>query len=131
MCAARHLSDGVRPESAGTLPAAGGPHPAVPSAEQVGAAVASFAMLADPTRVRLLWTLRDGERDVASLAAAAGATANATSQHLAKLRLAGLVSSRRSGRRVYYSLRGGHVRNLLAEALFHADHQVSGAPVHD
>jgi hypothetical protein len=30
-----------------------------------------------------------------------------------------------------YRLRGGHVRALLDEALFHADHQVSGAPVHD
>ncbi len=109
----------------------GGAHPAEPSGDQVGAAVASFAMLADPTRVRLLWALRDGERDVTSLAAAAGASPNTTSQHLAKLRLAGLVGTRRDGRRVFYALRGGHVRNLLAEALFHADHQVTGKPVHD
>lgn len=112
-------------------PASGGPHPAEPSGGQVEAAVASFAMLADPTRVRLLWALRDGERDVSSLAAAAGASPNTASQHLAKLRLAGLVATRRHGRRVYYTLRGGHVRNLLTEALFHADHQVSGLPIHD
>jgi hypothetical protein len=30
-----------------------------------------------------------------------------------------------------YRLRGGHVRALLAEALFQADHQVSGEPTHD
>jgi hypothetical protein len=30
-----------------------------------------------------------------------------------------------------YRLRGSHVRSLLAEALFQADHQVSGKPVHD
>jgi len=30
-----------------------------------------------------------------------------------------------------YRLRGGHVRALLAEALFHAEHHVSGAPTHD
>jgi DNA-binding transcriptional ArsR family regulator len=52
------------------------------------------------------------------------------SQHLSKLRFAGLVEGRRDGRRVVYRLRGAHVRNLLAEALFHADHQVSGEPVH-
>jgi hypothetical protein len=32
---------------------------------------------------------------------------------------------------VFYRLRGGHMRALLTEALFHADHQVSGQPVHD
>jgi hypothetical protein len=30
-----------------------------------------------------------------------------------------------------YRLRGGHVRTLLDEALFHADHQISGEPHHD
>jgi len=30
-----------------------------------------------------------------------------------------------------YRLRGGHVRALLSEALFQADHHVSGVPVHD
>jgi DNA-binding transcriptional ArsR family regulator len=53
------------------------------------------------------------------------------SQHLSKLRLAGLVEATRDGRRMVYRLRGGHVRALLREALFHADHQVSGAPLHD
>ncbi|SDX53477.1 hypothetical protein SAMN05661080_00363 [Modestobacter sp. DSM 44400] len=53
------------------------------------------------------------------------------SQHLFKLRLAGVVDGPRDGRRVLYRLRGGHVRNLLNEALFHADHHVSGQPVHD
>ncbi len=33
--------------------------------------------------------------------------------------------------RMLYRLRGGHVRALLAEALFHAEHQVSGVPTHD
>jgi hypothetical protein len=53
------------------------------------------------------------------------------SQHLSKLRFAGLVEATRDGRRMVYRLRGGHVRALLAEALFHADHQVSGEPLHD
>jgi hypothetical protein len=37
----------------------------------------------------------------------------------------------RDGRRMVYRLRGSHVRALLAEALFQADHQVSGEPTHD
>lgn len=114
-----------------SLPAAGGAHPADPSAEQVSAAVTSFAMLADPTRVKMLWALRDGELDVTTLAAAAQCSPTTASQHLAKLRLTGLVDATRDGRYVRYRLRGGHVRNLLQEAMFHADHQVTGEPVHD
>jgi DNA-binding transcriptional ArsR family regulator len=106
-------------------------HPAEPSAAQVNAAVMSFALLADPTRVRILWALRDKESDVATLAAIAGCRPTVASQHLSKLRFAGLVEGTRAGRRVVYRLRGAHVRNLLTEALFHADHQGSGHPIHN
>jgi DNA-binding transcriptional ArsR family regulator len=106
-------------------------HQDVLSEEQVGAAVTSFALLADPTRVRMLWALRDAELDVASLAGIAGCRPTVASQHLSKLRFAGLVTGVRQGQRVVYRLRGGHVRALLSEALFQADHQVRGAPTHD
>jgi DNA-binding transcriptional ArsR family regulator len=112
-------------------PSLGAPHQLDPTPAQVNAAVVSFAMLADPTRVRMLWALASSEQDVASLAAAAGCRPTVASQHLSKLRLAGLVEGTRDGRRILYRLRGGHVRNLLREAMFHADHQVSGEPVHD
>jgi DNA-binding transcriptional ArsR family regulator len=113
-------------------PAAAAPaHPSQPTAAQVNAAVMSFALLADPTRVRILWALRDNESDVATLAAVAGCRPTVASQHLSKLRFAGLVEGTRDGRRVVYRLRGAHVRNLLTEALFHADHHISGQPVHD
>ncbi len=108
-----------------------GLHPDVPSDAQVNAAVVSFVMLADPTRVRMLWALRENESDVATLAAAAGCRPTVASQHLSKLRLAGLVEGTREGRRVLYRIRGGHVRHLLEEAMGHADHQISGAPLHD
>jgi DNA-binding transcriptional ArsR family regulator len=106
-------------------------HPEVLDAEQVAAAVRSFALLADPSRVRMLWALREDELDVTSLAAVAGCRPTMASQYLSKLRFAGLVEGRRKGKRVVYRLRGGHVRDLLSEALFHADHQVHGKPVHD
>lgn len=106
-------------------------HPDSLTAEQVNAAAVSFTLLADPTRVRMLWALRDEDLDVASLAMVAGCRPTVASQHLSKLRLAGLVEGRRDGRRVLYRLRGSHVRTLLTEALFHADHHISGAPVHD
>lgn len=116
---------------AGHLRQGGAAHPENPSAAQVDAAVVSFAMLADPTRLRMLWALRQGELDVATLAAAAGCRPTVASQHLSKLRLAGLVEGTRDARRIVYRLKGAHVRNLLQQALFHADHQVTGEPVHD
>ncbi|KAB1915612.1 winged helix-turn-helix transcriptional regulator [Micromonospora sp. AMSO31t] len=79
-------------------------------------------MLADPTRIKILWALLHGESSVACLAELVGAVPTAVSQHLAKLRLAGLVQCRREGTFVYYSAADLHVRALLAEALYHADH---------
>jgi DNA-binding transcriptional ArsR family regulator len=89
---------------AGPAPAS---HPDQPSREQVAAAVTAFALLADPTRVRMLWALREAELDVASLAAIAGCRPTVASQHLSKLRFAGLVEGERQGQRVVYRLRGG------------------------
>jgi DNA-binding transcriptional ArsR family regulator len=103
----------------------------LPSGAQVEAAVTALRMLADPTRLRLMWLLSAGEYDVGSLAAALRVARPAVSQHLGKLRLAGLVTARREGRRALYAARGGHVRRLVAEVVHAADHQVSGAPNHD
>ncbi len=103
----------------------------LPPDEHVEAAVESFRMLADATRLRLLWLLCGGEYDVGALAGLVGAARPAVSQHLAKLRLAGLVGTRRDGRRALYRARGGHVRRLLAEALQAAGHVVEGLPDHD
>lgn len=103
----------------------------LPSEAQVGAAIAAFALLSDATRLRLLWLLGTGEYDVGTLARLVGAAPSATSQHLAKLRLAGLVTVRRDGRHHIYTVRGGHVRRLISEALYQADHTVSGQPDHD
>ncbi|MEU9831861.1 metalloregulator ArsR/SmtB family transcription factor [Streptosporangium sp. NPDC048047] len=102
-----------------------------PTGAQVETAVEAFRMLSDGTRLRLMWLLSGGEYDVTSLAAMTGVARPSVSQHLAKLRMGGLVRTRRDGRRVLYRARDAHVRSLIAEALFHADHEVSGLPRHD
>jgi len=94
----------------------------MPAERQVQLAAESFRLLADPTRVKILWALLQGESSVTCLAELAGAAPAAVSQHLAKLRLAGLVQRRRQGTFVYYNAANSHVRALLEEALFHADH---------
>ncbi len=103
----------------------------LPPGAHVEVAAQAFRMLADPTRLRLLWLLCGAEQDVSGLVAAVGAARPAVSQHLAKLRAAGLVGTRRDGRRVLYRARGGHVRRLLAEALEAAGHTVRDLPEHD
>ena len=94
----------------------------MPHDDQAQLAAETFRMLADPTRVKLLWALLQGESSVSCLADLAGATATSVSQHLAKLRLAGLVRARREGTYVYYTAANTHVHALLAEALSHAEH---------
>ena len=94
----------------------------MPTDEQVHLAAEGFRMLADPTRIKLLWALLQGESSVTCLAELVGASPTTVSQHLAKLRLAGLVQGRRQGTFVYYTAADEHVRALLAEALFHAEH---------
>src|SRR3954452_1385595 len=89
----------------------------MPNEEQVHLAAESFRLLADPTRMKILWPLRQGESSVACLAELVGAAPTAVSQHLAKLRLAGLVEGRREGTFIYYTAASAHVRALLTEAL--------------
>jgi DNA-binding transcriptional ArsR family regulator len=103
----------------------------MPNEEQVHLAAETFRLLADPTRMKILWALLQGESSVACLAELVGAAPTAVSQHLAKLRLAGLVKGRREGTFVYYSAADVHVRRLLDEALFHADHADRDLPDHD
>ncbi|MFY1636455.1 ArsR/SmtB family transcription factor [Solwaraspora sp. WMMB335] len=103
----------------------------MPVEEQVHLAAETFRLLADPTRIKILWALLQGESSVACLAELVGAAPTAVSQHLAKLRLAGLVRGRREGTFVYYSAADVHVRQLLAEALFHADHADRDLPDHE
>ena len=89
----------------------------MPSEDDVRRAVASMRLLADPTRIKILWALLQGETSVACLAGVVGAAPAAVSQHLGKLRLAGLVESRRVGSYIYYTAESPRVRALLAEAL--------------
>lgn len=107
------------------------PDQQLPPEELVNTAGTALRMLADPTRLRIVWLLRETEMDVATLSAATGAARPAVSQHLAKLRLAGLVRTRREGRRAVYTARGGHVRRLIEEVVSAAEHHVTGAPDHD
>ena len=98
--------------------------------DQVGLIVEVFRMLADPTRVQVLWALVDRELSVNELAEFVGKPAPSVSQHLAKLRMARLVSTRRAGTTIYYSVENEHVRQLVSDAVFNAEHASPGVPAH-
>lgn len=92
--------------------------------------VEMFRMLADPTRVQVLWALTDRELSVNDLAEHVGKPAPSVSQHLAKLRMARLVRTRREGTTIFYSLENEHVRQLVSDAVFNAEHAGPGIPGH-
>lgn len=93
-----------------------------PSVEEFRSAVGMLKLLGDETRLRVIWALLEGEHSVNDLAERVGAQPAAVSQHLAKLRLARLVRSRRQGTRIFYVVDDLHVRRLVEEVLTHADH---------
>lgn len=70
--------------------------------------------LSSPTRIEFLELLAQCERTVEQLAGLAGVSGANTSQHLQKLRQAGLVAGRKEGLYVFYRLAGEEVVGLLA-----------------
>ena len=84
-----------------------------PSEDEVERATGMLRMLADSTRVRILWALAQGESSVACLADLAETTPTAVSQHLSKLRLAGLVRARRQGTFQYYTVTDDEIVAVL------------------
>ncbi|HOW93874.1 MAG TPA: metalloregulator ArsR/SmtB family transcription factor [Mycolicibacterium fallax] len=98
--------------------------------DQAALIVEVFRMLSDATRIQLLWALVDGERSVNELAEHIDKPAPSVSQHLAKLRMARLVGTRRAGTTIFYSIDNEHVRQLVTDAVFNAEHAGPGVPEH-
>lgn len=79
-----------------------------------------FAMLASPTRLRLLEALAARELCVCDLSAVVGVSQSAVSHHLRLLRQLRMVSFRKDGRMAYYRLNDAHVAEILDSGLSHA-----------
>ena len=73
-------------------------------AERAEAAARLMKLLASEQRLLLLCRLVEGEASVGELAAYAALAPAATSQHLAKMRAEGLVTTRRDAQTIYYRL---------------------------
>lgn len=112
-CAALHMTE------------AGGKRPA--RADLLETAVARdlagvFKALSDPTRLRIISALADGEICVNDLAQALEMGQSAISHQLSDMRAMRLLRFRKEGRHVYYRLDDEHVRDLYAQALAHVRH---------
>ena len=81
-----------------------------------------FSALSDPTRLRIISLLLEGELNVGDLAAHLNMTVSAVSHQLRGLRQLHLVRSRKDGRQVYYALDDDHVARLYRLGLDHVEH---------
>jgi DNA-binding transcriptional ArsR family regulator len=91
-------------------------------AESAATVAATLQALATPSRLLILTRLRQGPLPVNDLAEAVGMEQSAVSHQLRLLRALGLVTGRRDGRRIVYSLYDNHVAQLLDEAVYHVEH---------
>jgi DNA-binding transcriptional ArsR family regulator len=80
---------------------------------------ATFGILGDPTRLKMVMALRGGEMCVCDIAACLGVTESAVSHQLRRLLDRALVRRRRQGRCLYYRLDDEHVSELLQLGLAH------------
>jgi ArsR family transcriptional regulator len=110
--------DSPSPPGAIAHPAATSPLLDERAAEELAA---TFAVLGDPTRVRLVDALAHGELCVSDLSAVVGLSESAVSHQLRLLRSLRIVRARRAGRQVYYQLDDAHIRTLLDQGRRHIE----------
>lgn len=82
-----------------------------------------FKMLSDPTRLKILLYLKDGEQNVTAITQAVEMEQSAVSHQLRLLRENHVVKSYREGKAILYSLDDSHVLDILNQTLKHVEHQ--------
>jgi DNA-binding transcriptional ArsR family regulator len=106
------------------------PVPESPDADDLTRVSEIFKTLSEPIRVQLVLLLIGAERSVAQLVEALGQPQSTVSRHLALLRSAEVVKTRRETTHVYYRLADAHVAQLVQQAFSHAQHERLGLPDH-
>ena len=80
-----------------------------------------FGAFSDTSRVRIISVLAQAEQNVGKVAEAVGLSQPAVSHHLRALRQLRLVTVRKEGRKVFYSL-DEHIADLFRQGLDHVQH---------
>ena len=94
---------------------------AMPEKESFYSLASLYKMLADGTRVKILWALSREDMCVCDLAVLLGMTKSAISHQLKSLRLANLVKYDKQGKIVYYSLADSHVKDIFEKGFEHVN----------
>jgi len=89
----------------------------MPAAEYFLDASSIFQQLCDGSRLRILWLLCHCEECGINIAAAVGMSTAAVSHHLQSLKLHGLITSRREGKEVYYTLAQTETAKLIHQII--------------
>lgn len=88
--------------------------PGQATAEQLAAL---YKALGDPTRIRILFALLEGEQCVGDVAALLSMEQSAVSHQLKTLKTAGILRARRDGKSIYYAIANRRIRQLFRIAL--------------
>ena len=78
-----------------------------------------FKIFGDTTRIKIMYALYEGEMCVCAISELLNMTQSAISHQLKTLKDANLVSARRDGKEIYYSLSDEHVKSIIAEGFEH------------
>jgi len=78
-----------------------------------------FKVLSDSTRLKILWSMENGELCVCCISEVVNMSVSAVSHQLKTLKQANLIKSEKKGKNVYYSLNDDHVKDILEIALEH------------
>jgi len=94
-------------------------HRAVISDEHLDQLALIYRMLGDPTRLKIMMALKQVEMCVCDIAAFLRISESAVSHQLRRLRETAIVSNRREGQVLYYTLKDSHVETLLNVGIDH------------
>ena len=82
-----------------------------------------FRTLSDPSRVRIIAALLDGELNISAIVEAVGLSQSAVSHQMRSLRQMRIVRGRKVGRQVFYCLDDEHITDLFRQGLEHIRHE--------
>ena len=82
-----------------------------------------FKIFGDSTRIRILYSLFEKEKNVNEIAEELSMSISAISHQLRILKGSDLVKNRRSGKNIYYSLSDEHVCNILYQGIEHVEEE--------
>ena len=91
----------------------------IPSDDELYYLSELFKIFGDQTRVKILYTLLDGEMCVQDIADSIGMSQSSVSHQLRVLKQSQLVKFRRDGRTIYYTLADQHVCTIMNQGLEH------------